>query len=124
MRRHTNKWAKVADGSEFSVTEQYAKVCVAEGAISIVIDGPRLRHVGTSWGGGTRLYRGDLPYQMPGTRLILGRFTTACRGTFDQTKSGILPAPSFMPTVNGAIVRGHTNAAKAENAANNYSVPP
>ena len=38
------------DGSEFSVTEYYGKVCVPEGAISIVIYVPRLRHVGASWG--------------------------------------------------------------------------
>ena len=58
------------DVSGFSVTEYYEKVCVPEGVIPIVIDVPRLRHVGASWGGGFRLYRGDLPYQMPGTRLI------------------------------------------------------
>ena len=68
MGWYPNKWAKVGAGSEFSVTEKYEKVCVPEGVISIVIDVPRLRHVGASWGGGLRLYRGDLPYQMPGLR--------------------------------------------------------
>ena len=37
-------------GTEFSVTEYYEKVCVPEGVIPIVIDVPRLRHVGASWG--------------------------------------------------------------------------
>ena len=50
MEWYPNKWGKVGDGSEFSVTEYYEKVCVPEGVISIVIDVPRLRHVGTSWG--------------------------------------------------------------------------
>ncbi len=50
MSRAPNKWAKVADVDEFSVTAKYEKVCVSEGAISIVIDGPRLRHVGHIWG--------------------------------------------------------------------------
>ena len=59
-------------GTEFSVTEYYEKVCVPEGAIPIVIDGPRLRHVGASWVAAPDLYRRDLPYQMPGIRLILG----------------------------------------------------
>ena len=58
------------DGSEFSVTEYYEKVCVPEGVIPIVIDVPRLRHVGASWGGGTRLYRRELPYQIAGIHLI------------------------------------------------------
>ena len=50
MSRDPNKWAKVADVSEFSVTEKYEKVCVSEGFIAIVIDGPRMRNVGPSWG--------------------------------------------------------------------------
>ena len=70
MSRNPNKWAKVADVPEFSVTEKYAKVCVPEGAISIVIDVPRMRHVGTSWGGGLRLYRRALPHQIARFRLI------------------------------------------------------
>ena len=50
MGWYPNKCAKVADVAEFSVTEYYEKVCVPEGAIPIVIDVPRLRHVGASWG--------------------------------------------------------------------------
>ena len=50
MGWYPNKWAKVGDVSGFSVTEYYEKVCVPEGVISIVIDVPRLRHVGASWG--------------------------------------------------------------------------
>ena len=50
MGWYPNKCAKVDDGSEFSVTEYYEKVCVPEGVMPIVIDVPRLRHVGASWG--------------------------------------------------------------------------
>ena len=74
----------MADVSEFSVTEYYEKVSVPEGVIPLVIDVPRLRHVGASWGGGIRLYRRERAYQIAGTHLIMGRFTTACRGTFEQ----------------------------------------
>ncbi len=41
----------MANVDEFCVTEEYEKVCVSEGVMSIVIDRPRLRHVGASWGG-------------------------------------------------------------------------
>ena len=68
MGWYPNKCAKVADVPEFSVTGYYEKVCVPEGVISIVIDVPRLRHVGASWGGGTRLYRRDCAYQIAGLR--------------------------------------------------------
>ena len=51
MSKSANKWAKVADVDELSVTDKYEKVCVSEGAIAIVIGGPKLRHVGASWGG-------------------------------------------------------------------------
>ena len=70
MGWYPNKCAKVADVAEFSVTEYYEKVCVPEGVIPIVIDVPRLRHVGASWGCASDLYRRKLPYQMPGLRLI------------------------------------------------------
>ena len=40
----------MADVDALSVTEKYEKVCVPEGVISIVINGPRLRHVGHIWG--------------------------------------------------------------------------
>ena len=70
MGWYPNKCTKVGDGSEFIVTEYYEKVCVPEGVISIVIDVPRLRHVGASWGGGIRLYRRGRAYQIARTRLI------------------------------------------------------
>ena len=70
MGWYPNKCAKMDDGSEFSVTGYYEKMCVPEGVIPIVIDVPRLRHVGASWGGGTRLYRRNLPHQVARTRLI------------------------------------------------------
>ena len=63
-------FAQLADVAEFSVTEYYEKVCVPEGVIPIVIDVPRLRHVGASWGGGIRLYRRERAYQIARTRLI------------------------------------------------------
>ena len=65
MGWYPNKWAKVGDVSGFSVTGYYEKVCVPEGVIPIVIDVPRLRHVGASWGGRIRLYRRNAPTRCP-----------------------------------------------------------
>ena len=93
MGWYPNKCAKVDDGSEFSVTEYYEKVCVPEGVIPIVIDVPRLRHVGASWGGGLRLYRRERAYQIAGIHLFIGRFTTSCRGTFEQKRLEICRHP-------------------------------
>ena len=50
MGLYPNKCAQLDDVPGFSVTEYYEKVCVPEGVIPIVIDVPRLRHVGASWG--------------------------------------------------------------------------
>ena len=110
MGWYPNKCAKVDDGSEFSVTEYYEKVCVPEGAIPIVIDVPRLRHVGP--------IRGAASIYLPtGTRLPdcrhhinLGPIYDVLPRDFRSKKIGILPASIFMPTVLCAIVRSHTNA--------------
>ena len=95
MGWYPNKWAKVDDGSEFSVTEYYEKVCVPEGVIPIVIDVPRLRHVGASWGGGTRL----LPTgtRLPDCRhpLNYGPIYDVLPRDFRTKKIGILPAPTL-----------------------------
>ena len=110
MSRNTNIWAKVADVPEFSVTETYEKVCVSEGVISIVIDVPRLRHVGASWGAAsdcrpTQLALPDARHPINSGPIYDG-LSRGCR----TKNSGITPASICMPTANGAIVRGHTNA--------------
>ena len=94
-----NKCAKVDDVPGFSVTEYYEKVCVPEGVIPIVIDVPRLRHVGAIWGGGLRL----LP---TGTRLPdcrhhinYGPIYDVLPRDFRTKKIGNMPASIFMPTV-------------------------
>ena len=86
-------------GTEFSVTEYYEKVCVPEGVIPIVIDVPRLRHVGP--------IRGAAPVYLPtGTRLPdcphplhYGPIYDVLPRDFRTKKIGILPASIFMPTV-------------------------
>ena len=98
MGWYPNKCAKVDDVPRFSVTEYYEKVCVPEGVIPIVIDVPRLRHVGTSWGG--------RPPAVPtGTRLPdcwhhinFGSVYDVLPRDFRTKKIGILPASIFMPT--------------------------
>ena len=99
MGWYPNKWANVGDGSEFSVTEYYEKVCVPEGVIPIVIDVPRLRHVGP--------IRGAAPDCRP-TQLALpdarppfnyGPIYDVLPRDFRTKKSGNMPASIFMPTV-------------------------
>ena len=65
MGWYPNKCEKVDDVPGFSVTEYYEKVCVPEGAIPIVIDVPRLRHVGASWGAAPGCTDGNAPTRLP-----------------------------------------------------------
>ena len=100
----------MADGSEFSVTEKYAKVCVSEGGHFQCYRRAEIAQRGPQLGMRTRFIYTKLALPDARHPLNVGPIHDGLPTGFRSRESGMLMASMFMPTANGAIVRGRTNA--------------